>query len=124
MKVVLTNKEKREFFHTALCNIGSTFANYGLLFDWMQIDYNKAKKQLVAPCYEDVVLKMLQNGAKLIVVDDENNEYTTNITLADIYKRIELVPIHHLLDMANEQDDNVTADVILQICFFKEIVFG
>jgi hypothetical protein len=64
------------------------------------------------------------NDAKLIVVDDENNEYTTNITLADIYKRIELVPIHHLLDMANEQDDNVTADVILQICFFKEIVFG
>lgn len=33
-------------------------------------------------------------------------------------------PIDHLMDAINQEDDAITADVILQTVFYEDIIFG
>ena len=97
--------------------------------DYDQTEYNKSKKSLEKAnqslCYEDIWMKMLQDGYSLTIVDSEGEgHYTKSIVLADVHARVELTPTRHLMDAINEEDDGDTADVILQTVFFKDIIFG
>ena len=128
MKITLSKSESEKIFHNSLCN-GSQIAYYGLSIDYKQTEYNKSKKSLEKAnqslCYEDIWMKMLQDGYSLTIVDSEGEgHYTKSIVLADVHARVELTPTRHLMDAINEEDDGDTADVILQTVFFKDIIFG
>jgi hypothetical protein len=126
MEITLTHQESEEFFFNALCNGLGYIGGYGLTLDYNEEEYKKAKQKLSAPSYEEVFMQMLRDGSTFNVIDneDEDSEYNVSFTLADVHERMSSVPISHLLDMVNENDDATTADVILQTIFFNEIIFG
>jgi hypothetical protein len=131
MQIKLENHEAEEMFHTALCNGLGYMSGYGLEFKFKKEDYDSAGRNLreaqpgTAVCYEDVLMQILREGGELTMVDVEcDGAYTSSVSLADVHSRVQTAPSRFLIDMAHEQDDAETADVILQTVFFKEIVFG
>jgi hypothetical protein len=134
-KITLTPELSEELFFNALCNsLGYMCSGYGLRFAYNKTDYKKAKLKLAtstsdysefqAICYEDVLMQVLRDGNKLSLIDEEGDEDTVSITLADVHARVQNSPSRHILDMINEHDDAVTGDAILQTVFLGEIVYG
>lgn len=125
MEIKLTKKESEEYFYNALCNGLSEMGCYGLTFDYVSEEYKKSKEKLTAPCFEDVLIQMLKDGYKITFVDEEcDGEYTRSIGMKEVHERVKKTPTHHLMNMINENDDAITADVILQSVFFEDIIFG
>lgn len=131
MEIKLTPKESEEYFFHALCNGIGMLSNSGLEFDYDDKDYDAAKKNLKAKdsnqtiCREDVWMEILRMGKKLRVNDiDGDGEYTREITLKEVHERVQNTQLNHLQDMIDENDDAVTADVILQRVFFDDLIFG
>lgn len=130
MKVILEPLEAENYFHTALCNGLSAFDYYGISISYSPYEYEKAvnylKENKLNRCYEDILLQILRNGSNLFIVDNEGNatEIETSLTIKDVHERLHNAPNKHLMDMILEQDDETTADVILQWVFFQEIIFG
>lgn len=128
MEIKLTNKESEEYFHNALCNGLGELYHYNLELDYSDEEYMEAKSKLNAAgkgiCYEDVLLEMLKMGYILTLTDVEGDEGERAITLKEVHDRVSLTPIKHLMNMINEEDDAITADVILQTVFLEDIVYG
>ena len=125
LKISLTNELSEEIFYNALCNsLDYMCSSYGLDLKFKQSDYNNAKAKLSSPCYEDVLMQMLRDGIKIGLKDIEGGEDTVYITLDTIHERVKNVPLDHLLAMIDENDDAETGDVVLQIVFLNEIVYG
>jgi hypothetical protein len=129
-KITLTAELSEELFHNALCNGLGYISGYGLTVDYSKKDYAAAKAKLVdtsefgGVCYEDVLLQILKDGSTISIVDEEGVEDTVSITLADVHTRVQETPTDYLLQMINEEDDAVTADVILQTVFLGEVIYG
>ena len=131
MKITLDKSEIEDYFYRSLCNSLGTFEQSGLELNAKPEDYEAAKESLKAKnptntiCYEDVFMEVLRMGKKLYVKDIEGEgDNDSEVSLADIHERMELVPQHNLMDMHEENDDAITGDCILQTIFFKEIIFG
>jgi hypothetical protein len=125
LKISLTNELSEEIFYNALCNsLDYMCSGYGLDLKFKQSDYNNAKAKLSSPCFEDVLMQMLRDGIKLGLKDIEGGEDTVYITLDTIHERVKNVPLDHLLAMIDENDDADTGDVVLQIVFLNEIIYG
>ena len=125
MTITLTPQESEEYFHNALCNGLSYIQDYGLGLDYEQTEYKAAREKLTNPCYEDVLMQILRDGNRLTMVDVEGEgDMTRSICLQDVHERVQKTPHKHLIDMVDENDDAVTADVILQSVFFSDIIFG
>ena len=127
MQIVLTHEESEKIFYNSLCN-GHEIAYYGLQMQYDDDEYQKAKEVLKdkgeSPCLEDVWMEMLRQGYTLTLMDEEGCVDPSTITLADVHERVSMAPANHLLDAINENDDGITADVILQTVFYKEVIFG
>ena len=125
LKISLTNELSEEIFYNALCNsLDYMCSSYGLDLKYKQSDYKNAKDKLSSPCYEDVLMQMLRDGIKIGLKDLEGGEDTVYITLDTIHERVKNVPLDHLLAMIDENDDADTGDVVLQIVFLNEIIYG
>jgi len=130
MTVKLTPTESETIFHNALCNGLGYVEGYGIELDFNKQDYARAATFLKQGatdtiCYEQVLMQILKDGKKLTMIDHEcEGEYTRSITIKDVHKRVSQTPIRHLMDMINEDDDAVTADVVIQSVFFKDVTFG
>jgi len=125
MKILLTPEESEKFFYNSLCNGLGYFESYGLELMWDKKDYDKARKKLKSPCFEDVLLQILKDGKTLSVKDHEcDGEYDRVIDLKDVHEKVQTTDSRWLLQMEHEEDDATTADCILQTVFFGEIVFG
>ena len=131
MKLELTKLESEDFFHASLCNGLSYIGGYGLKLKYDAEEYQKSRDIWKSNnsertcCFEDVLMQMLKDGYKLTLHDYEyDGEYTKSITLDDVHNRVQLTPIRHLLDMVNENDDAITAEVIMQTVFFEDVIFG
>jgi hypothetical protein len=129
-QVTINNEEAETYFHSALCNGGlSDLPGYGLQLHYEPQHYKEAKISLKAKthdavCYEDVLLEILKMGNPLSIKDIEGEgEYDSDISLTDLHERMQLVPVNSILQMVNGEDDAITADVIMQTVFFKEIIF-
>jgi hypothetical protein len=126
MKVTLEPKESEEIFYNSLCN-GHGISCYGLSLETKKGEYTKARKRLAdkgeSPCIENVWMEILRGGEELILVDHENGEEPSVIRLADVHERVQNTPIKHLLDAVNEQDDAITAEVVLQTVFYNDVIF-
>lgn len=120
----LTNKAKLEYFENALANgLEYICSGYGLEIDFDDENYEDASNSLTNPSYEEVLIKILKDGHRLVLVDCESDDdYIIDIT--DVYDRFRLVPSDHLSNMIEENDDAETADVILQTIFIGEVIFG
>lgn len=125
LKISLTNDLSEEIFFNALCNsMDYMCSSYGLDLRYKQSDYLKAKDKLTNPCIEDVWMQMLRDGARIGLKDLEGGEDTAYITLSTIHERVKNVPITDLLDMIDENDDATTGEVVLQIVFLNDIIYG
>jgi hypothetical protein len=129
MEIKLTHSESENYFYNALCNGLHELTSYGLDINHDSDQYKLSKSRLKeqnlneSVCYEDVLMQMLRDGYTLTISDfDSETEYP--ITLTEVHERVQLTHVNHLMDMVNEQDDAITADVILQTVFFKEVIFG
>jgi hypothetical protein len=125
MKISLTHIESEDYFFNALCNGLHELGNYGIELDYNEDEYKLSRASLGpnAPCFEDVLMQMLRDGYKLAFTDTEAEE-TMFITMDDVHAKVQTTDSRHLLDMINEQDDAVTADVILQTVIYGEVIFG
>lgn len=125
MKISLTHIESEDYFFNALCNGLHELGNYGIELDYNEDEYKLSRASLGpnAPCFEDVLMQMLRDGYKLAFTDTEAEE-TMFITMNDVHAKVQTTDSRHLLDMINEQDDAVTADVVLQTVIYGEVVFG
>jgi len=129
----LSKKLKLDIFKNALCNGLGEFSGYGLELYYSDNDYDRAKEYLKKNsteqiCYEDVLVAILEIGGALQIFDYEgDSEIISCVKLEDMLDNMDLAcekQTEHCLDMINEQDDAVTADVILQMVFFKDVIFG
>ena len=129
----LSKKLKLDIFKNALCNGLGEFSGYGLELYYSYNDYDRAKDYLKKNsteqiCYEDVLVAILEIGGALQIFDHEgDSEIISSVKLEDMLHNMDLAcekQTEHILDMINEQDDAVTADVVLQMVFFKDIIFG
>ena len=128
MEIKLSKEESEEYFYNALCNGLGYISGYGLELD-NGSEYINAQKRLndkgvKGICYEDVLMEVLRGGDQLTLVDYDGDEERFSITLDDVHNKVQKVPVSHLLDMVEERDDAVTADVILQTVFLGEVIFG
>ena len=125
MKISLTPIESEDYFFNALCNGLHELGQYGIELDYIEDEYKLSRASLGpnAPCFEDVLMQMLRDGYKLAFTDTEAEE-TMFITINDVHAKVQTTDSRHLLDMINEQDDAVTADVILQTVIYGEVIFG
>lgn len=127
MTINLTKEESETYFHNSLCN-GHQIAYYGLQIDYDPIEYKQAASRLkgqgFSPCLEDVWMEILRGGGTLTLIDDENGEDPSTITLADVHERVQQTPTRHMMDAINGNDDGDTADVILQTVFYQDVIFG
>ena len=134
MQIILTPQESEQYFYNALCNGLGEMPGYGLELAYngkhSLNEYDIAKQHLLDEgktgiCYEDVLMQILRDGNTLTMVDVEGEgEYTRRINMATVHDKVQNTPLVHLQAMIDEQDDAITADVILQTVFFDEIVFG
>ena len=125
MTITLTPKESEDYFYNALCNGLGYVQGYGIGLDYDEIEFGTAKLALKDPCFEDVLMQILRDGGRLTMVDYEGEgDMTRSICLADVHEMVGKTDPKHLLDMVNENDDAVTADVIIQTVFYKELVFA
>ena len=125
MKISLTPIESEDYFFNALCNGLHELGQYGIELDYNEDEYKLSRASLGpnAPCFEDVLMQMLRDGYKLAFTDTEAEE-TMFITINDVHAKVQTTDSRHLLDMINEQDDAITADVILQTVIYGEVIFG
>ena len=125
MKISLTPIESEDYFFNALCNGLHELGQYGIELDYIEDEYKLSRASLGpnAPCFEDVLMQMLRDGYKLAFTDTEAEE-TMFITMNDVHAKVQTTDSRHLLEMINEQDDAVTADVILQTVIYGEVIFG
>ena len=131
MKILLTNEESETMFHNALCSGLSYISGYGLKLDYSKADYTSAREEFIkanpdtAICYEDVLLKMLQMGYKLTLVDEEGDgAYTREIGIVEVHERVMLAPARNIMNILDETDDAEDADIIIQTVFYQDIIFG
>lgn len=125
MKITFTHEESENYFYNSLCNGLGEMGGYGLSLDFDEQQYKSAKEKLKSPCFEDVLMQILRDGGSITLVDEEcEGEYTKSITMKDVHERVAKTPIKHLTDAITENDDAITADVIIQTVFFEDIIFG
>jgi hypothetical protein len=130
MKIIFTKKEALEIFHTALCNAYGTgyIQSYGIELYYDDDEYQKAKqsllKQGISPCFEDVLIEILNLGYTLSMIDNENGEDTKVITYKEVVKRMPKVPFKIITNILGETDDASDADAVIQTIFYESIIFG
>jgi hypothetical protein len=125
MKITFTHEESENYFYNSLCNGLGEMGGYGLSLDFDEQQYKSAKEKLKSPCFEDVLMQILRDGGSITLVDEEGEgAYTNSISMKDVHERVAKTPIKHLTDAITENDDAITADVIIQTVFFEDIIFG
>lgn len=129
--IQINNKKALDMFHTALCNsLDYMCSSYGLRLWYSKPDYFNAKDIIAKAnpdtqiCYEDVVCKIIELGGELRLIDEEGGMPTESLTYPKLVRNIVNTPLSHLMDMINEEDDAETGDVIIQQCFYGEVIFG
>lgn len=127
--ITLTHQESEQYFYNALCNGLGYISSYGLELEYDEKDYQDAKRNLVSkgmesPCYEDVLMEILIMGKTLTLKDNQDIEPDSTITIEDVWNRVKETPFEHLSNMINENDDAITADIILQTVFLNEVMYG
>lgn len=128
MKLQLSQEEISNAILSALCN----GALSDLYSSGVGIAYNedlyKAHKQ-DGDCYEDVLIKMINAGESVELIDlEDDNETLGFITLEKATEFLNTTEDAHAIEvtqqLVNEEDDSETGYCFLQFIVFGEIVYG
>ena len=113
-----------EMFFNALCN-------QCLVYSDVYIDFKKkdVPDDMEFSTREDKWLWLIENGKGIYLIDDGESMERVHITLDLINKRFEELRndasfLHTIAEYYNESDDSVTADNLIQLIAYGEIVFG
>lgn len=133
IRAVLQDKEEEmmRILHTALCNGLCYVQGYGLDIDISDDDYTAAKDDLkrsveggVGFCAEDVLMHHLRLGKTLYFYDEEGEE-RVGFDIDQVVTNLQNpIAAKHISDILSENDDAITADCIIQICLFNDIIYG
>jgi hypothetical protein len=128
MTIKLTPEESEEYFYNALCNgLSYIESGYGLELKFSSYEAQKIATKLKEngsnACYEDIVMQLLKDGHEINLYDHDAEENNI-IKLKDVHDKVQNAPAQRILEMAHENDDADTADVILQSVFFGEVIYG
>lgn len=98
------------------------------LLDWVNDNYNAARKSLLTKmnekdiCKEDVWAEILLQGNSLLITDDEDQVHI--LTLENLIAGINLAFKNGFLDQNPENWDSSDCDIIIQCAIFKEVIYG
>jgi hypothetical protein len=123
MTITLNDQEVKDILHNAFSSAGHF--HYGAMS--MQFDakeYAASRQTLSAPCREDVWVKMLEDGRKLILCDHEDDDKLHIFGLSDAKAALEKLPINILSDFIEENYDADTADYVLEYIMYGEKIYG
>ena len=110
--------------------------NYWANLDWDSDVYRNARQKLLDSgktdlTYEDVLVRMLFDGEKIRIVDNEdgeNSEYTKDLTLENLKEGIKLDFLNSGFNYNNAnvwyEADGDEADHIIQFALFGDLIFG
>lgn len=127
MKIILENEDVLKILHTCFCDGGLELLGYsGFTLDWGEKDYKAAKEALENPCLEDVWVQMLREKRRLYVVDCENENEETDLTLEKALENLSKPEAAEdvLLLLSGGDYDAVPCDRLLQHALFGEVVYG
>ncbi|HRW21307.1 MAG TPA: hypothetical protein P5509_04985 [Bacteroidales bacterium] len=139
MEIKLTKAEAEGYYYSALCNGGlQELRACGVTLDTDVNDYKAAKESLqkkldsgeitldLGICYEDIIMEILHIGKTLKFIDKEyDGEYSREVTLEMVHEKVAKTPIRHLTDYIKENDDAITAFVLLQAVMYDgEMIFA
>lgn len=132
MKIKLDRSEMLNVLHSAFCNGGLTELRYcDVELDVDKKEYDKAAallrknmKEGEVLCYEDVFIKMLEEGNKIYFKDYNDNsrigfnlnDAVSNLSNNDSAKEV--------LDTLDGRDDAWTGFNIIQRCLYKDVIYG
>lgn len=96
--------------------------------DYDDNEYKEARAKLIKngnnePCYEDILVEMLESGKSLYWVDCEDNT-SNELTLEKLLNGIRLNAENRPHDCDLESGDAETMDCIIQYALFDDVIFG
>ena len=128
--VTATQEERLKVIHTAICN---TWLFYNTLrFKRNQTLHNETRIELQnsgrfkedVVCFEDILVKMVADGAVIHIIDTEDDDIVGELSLAKIEKNWDKIDSKDLIYIINENEDADTADNILQYITLGNIVYS
>lgn len=127
MKLVLTQEERDKVLLDILCNGGLDYLRSSdVEMNYSPQDYKKAKQS--GDCYEDVLLRIINNGDKLEFVDMDGDEYSKTLTKELVEQSLTNVEDNHfcqlVLESLNEQSDAETGYNLIQFILYGKLIFG
>ena len=115
-----------------LVNLLST-AIYGCSYwcsglDYDSNEYKEARKRLIEnrnnePCYEEVLVEMLENGKSIYWIDSEDDS-RNELTLEKLLNGIKLNAEERPSDCDLDSGDAITVDCIIQYALFNNVLYG
>ena len=128
MKIILENEDVFKILLTCFCDGGlELLRNCGISLDWDETDYKAAREALKDPCLEDVWIQMLREKRRLFVVDGENENEETDITLEkalENFKNPEAAEDIVLLLSENGDYDAIPCYRLLQYALYGKVIYG
>lgn len=127
MKIILDNEDVLKILHTCFADGGLQMLRYsGFTLEWDENDYKAAREALENPCLEDVWIQMLREKRRLYVVDHENEEEETDLTIEKALENLSKPEAaEDVVLLLGENDyDAEPCDRLLQIALFGEVTYG
>lgn len=133
ISISLDRETSESIFFESLANALDYMTGYGLKLKWNSEEYDQAKETLSeiylsngeTVSFEDILMKVLKDGGSLTFEDIEyDGEYTSTITIQDVWDKVQNTPYRNLISMIEENGDASDSDAVLQTVFFGEILFG
>ena len=133
ISISLDRDTSESIFFESLANALDYMTGYGLKLKWNSEEYDQAKETLSeiylsngeTVSFEDILMKVLKDGGSLTFEDIEyDGEYTSTITIQDVWDKVQNTPYRNLISMIEENGDASDSDAVLQTVFFGEILFG
>jgi hypothetical protein len=127
MQVLLSTEEITKVLHTCFCDGGLELLGYcGIKLDYSEEDYKAARKALENPCVEDIYIQMLKEKRKVCVIDTENGNEETELTLekaTENFKNPEVA--EDLVLLVTEGDyDAIPCYRLLQHALYGKVIYG
>ena len=128
-------EQKLSILHSAFSDGLHFFGSYGIVIDYSDTDYQKAKGALIANgtdpdslCREDVFVQMIRQGSSIEFIDDEadaeDDGQTARLNLDTIEANWDAIPLRYIAAVQDEDYDANDADLILQHLLWRDAVFG
>jgi hypothetical protein len=127
MKLVLTKEERDKVLYDILCNGGIGYlASSDVELTYNDKHYKGVRKE--GDCYEDVLLKLINSGNKLVFIDHDGGDFSKTLTRETLKQALTNVEDPHfcklVLESLNGDSDAETGYNLIQFILYGKIIFG